>query len=107
MVLSRSWRLFALQVLGRHWVFEGRQGEKVEVPRFAEGLIGQRPLLKPGQWFAYGSGCTLPGGAPGTMKGAILVAAIPESTSLGEAKAESGAPETWEVEVAPLSLRAE
>jgi uncharacterized protein affecting Mg2+/Co2+ transport len=87
--------------MGRHWLFEGSGGQQVNVPRFAEGLVGQKPRLGPGQWFAYGSGCTLPGGAPGTMRGMLLVAAAASK----EVDGLSGVPATWEVEVAPLALK--
>lgn len=110
------------QVLGRHWLFEGAGGQQVHVPRFAEGLIGQKPKLEPGQWFAYGSGCSLPGGAPGFMRGALLVEAPAVSSSSPSSGAEATAtaaevkegqsmpssmPATWEVEVASLPLKTE
>ena len=54
------------QVISRHWVItDGDQGEQ-EVRGL--GVVGQQPLLAPGETFEYTSGCPLktPGG---TMRG--------------------------------------
>lgn len=57
----------AAQVISRHWVItDGRQNVQ-EVRGL--GVVGQQPLLAPGETFEYTSGCPLP--TPfGTMKGA-------------------------------------
>jgi len=56
----------AAQVISRHWVItDGRQNVQ-EVRGL--GVVGQQPLLGPGETFEYTSGCPLP--TPlGTMKG--------------------------------------
>ena len=56
----------AAQVISRHWVItDGRQNVQ-EVRGL--GIVGQQPLLAPGESFEYTSGCPLP--TPfGTMKG--------------------------------------
>jgi ApaG protein len=56
----------AAQVISRHWVItDGRQNVQ-EVRGL--GVVGQQPLLAPGETFEYTSGCPLP--TPfGTMKG--------------------------------------
>jgi len=53
-----AYRIFVLNtrpnrrvtVAGRHWTFEGRDGGRVVVPKFAEGVVGQTPQLGAGQW---------------------------------------------------------
>ncbi|HWK60436.1 MAG TPA: Co2+/Mg2+ efflux protein ApaG [Eoetvoesiella sp.] len=54
------------QVISRHWVItDGRQNVQ-EVRGL--GVVGQQPLLNPGETFEYTSGCPLP--TPiGTMRG--------------------------------------
>jgi ApaG protein len=56
----------AAQVISRHWIItDGRQNVQ-EVRGL--GVVGQQPLLAPGETFEYTSGCPLP--TPhGTMKG--------------------------------------
>ncbi|NDY83378.1 Co2+/Mg2+ efflux protein ApaG [Orrella sp. NBD-18] len=57
------------QVISRHWIItDGNQ--KVHEVR-GLGVVGQQPLLAPGETFEYTSGCPL--GTPvGTMKGTFL-----------------------------------
>ena len=56
----------AVQVVSRHWVItDGRQNTQ-EVRGL--GVVGQQPLLAPGESFEYTSGCPLPTPA-GTMRG--------------------------------------
>lgn len=55
-----------VQLLHRHWIVKDEQG-RVEVVR-GPGVIGQQPILQPGESFNYTSGCPLRT-ATGTMKG--------------------------------------
>jgi ApaG protein len=56
----------AAQVISRHWVITDGQ-ERVQEVR-GLGVVGQQPLLGPGETFEYTSGCPLP--TPiGTMRG--------------------------------------
>ncbi len=54
------------QLLARHWIIVDADGERQEVQ--GEGVVGQKPVLKPGESFEYASFCPL--GTPwGTMEG--------------------------------------
>lgn len=54
------------QLVSRHWVITDAE-EKVQEVR-GEGVVGNQPLLKPGERFRYTSGCSL--ATPvGTMRG--------------------------------------
>ena len=56
----------AAQVISRHWVITDARQNVQEVRGL--GIVGQQPLLAPGESFEYTSGCPLP--TPfGTMKG--------------------------------------
>src|SRR5690606_36859121 len=56
----------AAQVISRHWIItDGRQ--RVQEVR-GLGVVGQQPLLTPGESFEYTSGCPLPTPV-GTMRG--------------------------------------
>lgn len=56
----------AAQVISRHWVITDARQNVQEVRGL--GVVGQQPLLAPGESFEYTSGCPLP--TPfGTMKG--------------------------------------
>ena len=54
------------QLIARHWVISNSAGETEEVKGL--GVVGQQPLLKPGEAFQYSSGCRLRTPA-GTMHG--------------------------------------
>jgi len=59
----------AAQLIARHWVFADASGHTQEVDGL--GVIGQQPLLAPGESFRYTSGCRLQ--APsGTMHGSFF-----------------------------------
>jgi len=46
------------QLRSRHWVITDGDG-KIEEVR-GPGVVGQKPMLKPGEHFEYTSGCVLP-----------------------------------------------
>ncbi len=55
------------QLIARHWIITDANNEVQEVRGL--GVVGNQPLLKPGESFEYSSGCSL--ATPiGTMKGA-------------------------------------
>ena len=74
------------QLISRHWVITDAEGKVQEVRGL--GVVGQQPLLQPGETFEYTSGATL-ATAMGTMRGTYSMvdehghafsAAIPEFT---------------------------
>ena len=56
----------AAQLLSRHWIITDADGQIEEVR--GPGVVGEQPVLKPGQSFRYTSGCPLPT-AVGSMHG--------------------------------------
>jgi len=48
---------FAVQLKRRHWDIFDSCGDKREVD--GEGVVGETPVLEPGQIFEYNSGCNL------------------------------------------------
>lgn len=48
----------AVQLLDRHWIITDASGETDEVR--GEGVIGQQPVIEPGDSFSYQSFCPLP-----------------------------------------------
>lgn len=75
------------QLISRHWIITNELGEVEEVKGL--GVVGQQPLLKPGDAFEYTSGCRLRT-ASGTMQGSYFCVA------------EDG--ERFEVEIPPFLL---
>ncbi|RYF33840.1 MAG: Co2+/Mg2+ efflux protein ApaG [Comamonadaceae bacterium] len=60
----------AVQLIARHWHINDASGHSQEVKGL--GVIGQQPMLAPGESFRYTSGCRLK--APtGTMHGSYFV----------------------------------
>lgn len=60
------------QLISRHWIIADAEGTVQEVQ--GAGVIGQQPVLQPGQSFEYTSGCTI--ATPvGTMKGSYQMVA--------------------------------
>lgn len=55
-----------VRLLSRHWVITNAQGTEEHVR--GEGVVGEQPLLHPGQAFRYTSGCPMDT-AVGTMHG--------------------------------------
>jgi len=54
------------QLISRHWLITDASGQTEEVKGL--GVVGQQPLLKPGESFQYTSGCRLRTPS-GTMQG--------------------------------------
>jgi ApaG protein len=60
----------AAQLIARHWFINDGSGHTQEVKGL--GVIGQQPLIAPGESFRYTSGCRLK--APsGTMHGSFFI----------------------------------
>ena len=76
-----------VQLLSRHWVITNSNGEEEHVR--GPGVVGQQPVLRPGESFRYTSGCPMDT-AVGTMHGSYQMIA------------ESG--EKFDAEIAPFTL---
>ncbi|HTH57379.1 MAG TPA: Co2+/Mg2+ efflux protein ApaG [Cyclobacteriaceae bacterium] len=61
---------FTVQLLRRHWHINDAAFEAREVE--GEGVVGQQPVLEPGQSHQYVSGCNLKSGI-GKMAGSYLM----------------------------------
>lgn len=61
-----------VQLISRHWVIQDERGHSEEVKGL--GVVGQQPLLRPGESFQYTSGCRLRA-ASGTMHGSYFCVA--------------------------------
>ncbi len=77
----------AAQLLSRHWIITDATGQRQEV--VGEGVVGQQPLLSPGEHFEYTSFCVLE--TPhGSMRGTYRM------------QREDGA--SFDAEIAPFPL---
>lgn len=47
----------SVQLLSRHWVITDSTGSREEVR--GSGVVGQQPVIEPGESFSYTSGCPL------------------------------------------------
>jgi len=61
------------QLISRHWVIEDATGRSEEVKGL--GVVGEQPLLKPGESFQYTSGCQLRT-SHGIMHGSYFFVAV-------------------------------
>ena len=78
-----------VQLLSRHWIITDATGQTEEVR--GPGVVGEQPVLEPGQSFKYSSWCPLRT-PTGMMHGTYQMAR------------EGG--ERFEIEIAPFGLRA-
>ena len=76
-----------VQLMDRHWVITDENGQVEEVR--GPGVVGEQPVLQPGEGFEYTSACPLPTSF-GTMHGTYQMVT------------EEG--ERFEAEIAPFSL---
>ena len=76
-----------VQLLSRHWVITDTSGHTDEVK--GPGVVGEQPVLAPGESFGYTSGCPLKTSS-GVMRGTYSMVS------------ESG--EHFDVEIAPFAL---
>jgi ApaG protein len=76
-----------VQLVSRHWVITDGNGRVQEVR--GEGVVGEQPVLSPGESFEYTSACPL-GTRVGTMQGTYQMVGV------------SG--EGFDAEIAPFTL---
>ena len=76
-----------VQLLSRHWMITNARGELTEVK--GPGVVGEQPILKPGQRFEYTSGVSL--NTPSGMMG-------------GAYQMESEGGERFDIEIPTFSL---
>jgi ApaG protein len=62
----------AAQLISRHWIITDAEGQVQEVRGL--GVVGEQPLLKPGESYEYTSGSAIPTPV-GTMKGSYQMVA--------------------------------
>jgi ApaG protein len=77
----------AAQLVSRHWIITDGEHRIQEVKGL--GVVGQQPLLKPGESFEYTSGASIPT-AVGTMRGTYQM------------RAEDG--QTFDAPIPPFTL---
>jgi ApaG protein len=65
-----------VQLMNRHWKITDKHGRLQEIK--GPGVVGEQPVLKPGETYEYTSGCPL-----GTPSG-IMVGSYEMSTPAGE-----------------------
>lgn len=78
-----------VQLLTRHWIITDGNGQVEEVQ--GPGVVGEQPVLKPGEGFQYTSGCPLTTDV-GKMEGTYQMV--------------SGSGEHFDIEIAPFTLAA-
>lgn len=76
-----------LQVVRRYWKIADRDGQVQEVS--GEGVVGEIPMLKPGETFSYTSGAPL---------------SAPSGVMLGHYGMKTETGETYDVEIPAFSL---
>ncbi len=59
-----------VQLLRRQWMIRNGKGQEEKVE--GEGVIGKKPIIPPGKYFEYSSGCPLTT-ATGNMRGSYLM----------------------------------
>src|SRR6478609_1198807 len=69
---------YTIQLLRRHWFIHDAGFSQREVE--GEGVVGQQPVLEPGQTHQYVSGCNLKSGI-GKMMGTYLMERIVDGTT--------------------------
>jgi ApaG protein len=68
---------YAVRLLGRHWYIFDSNGAKREVE--GEGVVGQQPVIEPGNSHEYVSGCNLKTDM-GSMKGEYQMARLMDNS---------------------------
>ncbi len=64
---------YAVQLLSRHWIITDSNNHVQEVK--GKGVVGEQPVIKPGQSFEYSSGTVL-ATQVGTMSGSYLMQVV-------------------------------
>lgn len=75
------------QLISRHWIITDANGHVEEVK--GPGVVGEQPVLKPGESFQYTSACPLP---------------TPVGTMHGSYQMVTGDGEEFDAKIAPFSL---
>ena len=57
---------FSFQLISRHWLIRDANNKTEEV--YGDGVVGEQPVILPGQTYTYSSGCVLET-EMGTMEG--------------------------------------
>lgn len=70
---------FSVQLLTRHWDIFDSNGNHREVE--GEGVVGLQPIIEPGEWHEYVSGCNLQT-EMGSMKGTYEMLRLSDQTEL-------------------------
>ena len=86
-VKIRNKGLEAVQLLNRHWRITDARGQLQEVK--GEGVVGEQPMLKPGEAFEYTSGTPL---------------ATPSGIMFGSYEMETNTGERFDIEIPAFSL---
>ena len=86
-VKIRNKGLEAVQLLNRHWRITDARGQLQEVK--GEGVVGEQPMLKPGEAFEYTSGTPL---------------ATPSGIMFGSYEMETKTGERFDIEIPAFSL---
>lgn len=76
-----------VQILARHWVITDQNGRREDVHGL--GVVGEQPLIEPGESFTYTSGCPLP---------------TPSGIMAGSYEAIGGAGKVFSVDIPAFSL---
>lgn len=76
-----------VKLLTRHWTITDGDGQVMEVS--GPGVVGEQPVIEPGEVFEYTSGCPLP---------------TPFGMMHGRYRMVTARGETFDVEVAPFTL---
>ena len=80
-----------VQLLRRHWIITDADNQVQEVR--GEGVVGEQPVIAPGQYFRYTSGTTMET-TVGFMEGSYTMVVLDEDLP----------PEAFEVPIPPFSL---
>ncbi|HYA17667.1 MAG TPA: Co2+/Mg2+ efflux protein ApaG [Bryobacteraceae bacterium] len=78
-----------VQLLSRHWIITDGVGNTREVK--GDGVVGEQPLLEPGESFQYSSWCPL---------------STPMGSMRGTYQMVSATGRRFDIEIAPFALRA-
>lgn len=76
-----------VQILARHWIITDQNGRREDVRGL--GVVGEQPLIEPGESFTYTSGCPLP---------------TPSGTMVGSYEAIGGDGRVFSVDIPAFSL---
>lgn len=76
-----------VQILARHWIIMDQNGRREDVRGL--GVVGEQPLIEPGESYTYTSGCPLP---------------TPSGTMVGSYEAIGGDGKVFSIDIPAFSL---